>query len=560
MLKKFGFLITALSASLLVGLSLGNAKQEYSPALATDPWQEEVSAEDILIKYAKAVVDDEEADYVTVASGRFSYFVRHGFLSSSTIEKYETVTGDGTTTCGYDYTTGVVDSKRAYVIGNTADASNGTKLLLKKNTDGVILGITAHEAMTCTAPEVTFKGWFNSWVYVDSFVKRSGSNSYTSIQSKKIATGEETYSQEAVTIYNGDTIYFQIYHKYGNGDVKQTEGSGLPTFTLDEYKIERTIKTTEMARTYYNNALASNADADFVRDESQVFEYGVRHGKIEANNVVKFDSVTKENSNITYAIASDTGNVYAGITYGKNIWTLNDDGVIFVIRALEEVTFKSVALTYAGGWQDGIYITYAIKNNGASYYTVVAKEYYKTANGDTAAVAPITLRTGDQMFFEFRSAATTGGRRSIQDNSDTGNVPTFVVSKKDVGSVSVEANTFMAKYMKLATVSGNGTGLCITQNWYANAKTAFNAISDDARELFLTNAAYTEGADRLRAWATANGDEVDGSYLLVSSGKITVFNEIINNDNSMIIFAIIFGTFASLSLLVFFINKMLHNK
>ena len=559
MLKKFGFLITALSAGLLVGLSLVGAKQEYSPALATTDWAEDISAEEILIKYAAAVVADSEADYETAASGRYSYFVRHGFLSEGTIEKYETVTGNGTTTSGYDYTTG--DSKRAYVVGNSADASNGTKLLLKKNTDGVIVGITANEAMTCTVDEVTFQGWFNSWVYVDSFVKRDGLSAYNLIQSKKIATGEETYSQEAVNLYSGDTIYFQIYHKYGNGDVKQTSGSGLPVFTLNEFKvenIERTIKTTEMARLYYDNALASNANADFVRDETQVFEYGVRHGKIEANNVVKFDSVTKAGSNITYAIAADTGSVYAGITYGKNLWTLNDDGVIFVVRALEDITFKSVALTFAGGWQDGVYITYAVKNNGASYYTVVAKENYKSANGDTAAVAPIQLAAGDQMFFEFRSAATTGGRRSVQDNSDTGNVPTFVISKRDVGSVSVEANTFMAKYMKLATVSGSGTGLCITQNWYANAKAAFNAISADARELFLTNAAYSDGADRLVAWATANGDEINGSNLLVSSGKTTVFNEMINNDNSMIIFIIIFGTFASLSLLVFFINKMLN--
>ena len=44
-------------------------------------------------------------------------------------------------------------------------------------------------------------------------------------------------------------------------------------------------------------------------------------------------------------------------------------------------------------------------------------------------------------------------------------------------------------------------------HYYSTAKTAFNALSDEARALFVSNSAYEAEYARLQAWADANGDQ-----------------------------------------------------
>ena len=560
--KKIGVLSLLLSAGLLLGLAINGNKasqQRVFEAKATDPWQEEIYAANLVIGYGKAVKADSTADYATATSGRYSFFVRHGYLTNNKIHKYDNVTSDGSTNATFTSNTATDATCSHWKFElKSGKLAEGTE-------DGVILGITAHETMTYSINTMTFKGWPNSGK-ANTYVQRSGLSSYDLIQSATITNTSTEYSQSEITLYSGDTAYFEFFQADGTGNLQSSGGAGLPTFKMAEAQIERTITTTNIAKDYYNHALATNPSADYARDETQVFDVAVRHGKIEANNVAKFDSVTFTSNNLAYTQSADTDKINAAISYGKNVWSGNDDGVIYVIKALQPITFQSNPKQF-NGWQDNVYLTYAIKESGASSYIVVAKEYYhgKTNSGDTQAVNPILLNTGDELYFEFRfpwEVTATNQRRSIQDNSDEGTVPTFVVSRVNIGTVAVEANTFMAKFMKLATVAtdNEGTGQCVSAGWYSRAKTAFNAMSADARELFLTDAAYADGAARLIKWATANGEEINASNLLVTASSNHLFINNSKQSTNVVLIVVIAVAISSLAFMgfAFFSRKRKH--
>ncbi|MCQ2802677.1 MAG: InlB B-repeat-containing protein [Bacilli bacterium] len=84
--------------------------------------------------------------------------------------------------------------------------------------------------------------------------------------------------------------------------------------------------------------------------------------------------------------------------------------------------------------------------------------------------------------------------------------------------------------------SNPGTGSCITEGWYANAKIAFNLLTDEERAAFLSQTEYKPYADRLLAWAAANGDTIIGQILV---GSASLPNEVINNDSLIIISIIV---------------------
>ena len=550
--KKIGIFSTLALSGLAIGL--GFAFKDVHQVKA-DGWSEELYAANLVIGYGKAVKASATADYQTADSGRYSFFVRHGYLTNNKCYKYDSCSSDGSTNATFTSNT-ATDSAASHWKWEM----KGGKLA-ENTEDGVILGITANTPMTMAIDTMTFKGWPNSGK-ANTYVKRSGINAYLSVQSVTIANTSTEYSQSAIALNTGDTVYFEYIQLSGTGNLQSSGGAGFPLFKFNEYgseQVEKTINTTEVAKNYYNNGVKYDADADFVDDATLAFKYGVRHGKIEANNVEKFDTISNA---CDYSQSSDTENTHAAITYGKNLWSANDDGVIFIFKALRPLTFEFTSLTYAGGWTTNVHHTFAIKESGSSSFIIVSRWQY---SGATQAVNPILLNTGDELYFEFRYAWSSSPRRSIQDNSDTGNVPTFIFTDKNNAATSVEANTFMAKYMKLATIAldNQGTGQCASAGWYTAAKAAFNAMSADARELFLTDAAYTNGKDRLIAWATANGDTIDGTNSLVKASTNVVGAPITseNNNSTLMISLVVVCVAVSMTLLstLIIIKKRKHH-
>ena len=526
MLKKISVLTLFVATGLMAGL--GNAKQnEFSKASATASWSESATVSTLATNFYNAFKDDDSVSQLDSTSGRYTYFVRHGYLANNKCEEYtKVVTGSENYLWTDTSTDAYVSTWRINLKGGKE--SEGTE-------DGGIIGFVANTTMTCSIANRTFGGWPNSGK-VNIYVKRNGKSQYTSIQSTTITNTSTEFSLDEVVLYQGDTFYFEFFQSNGGGNIN----FGDMAFSLSEYLVEKTISATDVIRSYYDGALSYNEGtskcdivAEYATDESQLFEVAVRHGNFYTT-MEEFDQITGATAGASrFEVSTDTS-LKADIIYGSYMRSVGNDGVVLVIKALANITFESVAKSYGGSRDGSCSIFYGLKENGEDSIITVAKETY--SGGFGLGVAPIVLNTGDTLYFEFISNAASGWKRNIQRSGDT--EPTFVISQRNLEDDSVEANTFMAKYMKLATVTGEGTGLCKTNGWYTAAKAAFNAMTSEARELFLTDSDYEAGADRLRAWATANGEVINASNLLVASSNNTFLN-IANNNNSAIIIVII---------------------
>lgn len=102
-------------------------------------------------------------------------------------------------------------------------------------------------------------------------------------------------------------------------------------------------------------------------------------------------------------------------------------------------------------------------------------------------------------------------------------------------------DVFVTTYMHPEIDPSNpGTGSCITEGWYANAKAAFAELNDAEKTAFTSDIEYAVYYERFVAWARANGETFDGINIV----QITSFNPLIYSENSgtvlVIILSIIF--------------------
>lgn len=77
-------------------------------------------------------------------------------------------------------------------------------------------------------------------------------------------------------------------------------------------------------------------------------------------------------------------------------------------------------------------------------------------------------------------------------------------------------------------VNNQGSGKCISEGWYNEAKGMFNTVlSEEQRMLFMSDNYYAEPRARLEAWAVANGDNYNAVENLISN-RISISN---NSDS-----------------------------
>lgn len=81
-------------------------------------------------------------------------------------------------------------------------------------------------------------------------------------------------------------------------------------------------------------------------------------------------------------------------------------------------------------------------------------------------------------------------------------------------------------------------------HYYGTAKTAFNALNTHQRSLFTTNSAYSTEWARLSAWASFNGDSLNGSNILASNHVSSSLN--VTYEQNSVVLVLIVG-FSSLS-------------
>ena len=77
-------------------------------------------------------------------------------------------------------------------------------------------------------------------------------------------------------------------------------------------------------------------------------------------------------------------------------------------------------------------------------------------------------------------------------------------------------------------------------HYYSTAKAAFNALTKDQRDMYVSNEAFADGWARLSAWATANGESLNSSNQLAARPGISPLVNIIGeNTNTVAIIVII---------------------
>lgn len=160
------------------------------------------------------------------------------------------------------------------------------------------------------------------------------------------------------------------------------------------------------------------------------------------------------------------------------------------------------------------YVLRYIANNGTSDYNETSENH-----GSTVYVSDNSFTKSGYEFAHWNTNNDDSGTSYAPDDTFVITSLTFLYAIWVEEGAPTAVSNFITNYMHMDDVSysGNGTGLCISNGTYASAKVAFNALSSAARELFVSDASYLAAKNRLVAWATANGEQLNASNSLVAA-------------------------------------------
>ena len=107
----------------------------------------------------------------------------------------------------------------------------------------------------------------------------------------------------------------------------------------------------------------------------------------------------------------------------------------------------------------------------------------------------------------------------------------------------------------------NDTGECKGENGlYQIAKTAYNELTTSQKQKFCTYSSYKNGRERLSAWARANGDMLDLTSYEIVSVNSQALNVITQNNNAIIVIAMVIGTISLSGTALFLFKKKKYNR
>ena len=440
---KIGGGLLAFGLALTLGIGQSHVFSSHKEARA-EAWNETIDFKQIGIKYAKEVVDNSEADYSTSTSGKFRFGVRHGYLLNGTVEKFGSVTGDGSSSCDFKVTAD--DVSHAELRNWRFDALNS---------DGCIVFITALEPMSISVDAVTIAtAWFDAGVYNNYYVQLNGESDYHLIKSQKQPVkNEATFAPlEAVNLSAGDTLYYEFVSTSTGTAASarrnvQLSAGNIPTFKLSGalVDVDTSIVMNKLLINYATGVKAKST-LDFSIDPTVSFKYYVRHGSVGDGEIQKYDDVTAPSSDsCVYAISTDTEGQYSN---ARNwIFRTNDgDGIILGFEALQALTFKFEGAEF-GGSAGGCYITIYLLNKGATEYKLIKNTNITEAEAKlSCGVDRVIMDAGDTVLWEFRRPDDSGQRGDSRPNIQSTPYPTFQFKSFDLEAYKEEAKTALANY------------------------------------------------------------------------------------------------------------------
>ena len=392
-------------ASFLFGLltvptCLGG-QNNYKEASAA-AWEEKVSIRNLMAEYAKVLSSDSTANYATAESGKYSFFIRHGYLGEQRVSKYDNVTY--VSNVNSSYSTNVSDES-AIVQGWQIKLSAANY----KPADGVICGITANEKSYFSADYVKLGGWPSNASF-NWYIQKSGETACNLIKTVTFvsaAASADCSGLDKIVLDQGDTIYWEFYYSSGGRNIQENNGK-LPIFNISEYY---ELPSDTIGVDTVVAALADNATAT---TPNGVVEY-----------TVKNSSITSEN--YSSATAGNLGTSGSDYYLASNELTLNNG---------QKVTFELTA-------KEAAYVQLQLTNNITENENLTLSGYlYKSSLGKTKQIYSVccsenfdeTIPQGgvlmakdDVLYVEYSS--------SNNSEVSTNMLPMFVIAQ-DTGKVS----------------------------------------------------------------------------------------------------------------------------
>lgn len=199
--------------------------------------------------------------------------------------------------------------------------------------------------------------------------------------------------------------------------------------------------------------------------------------------------------------------------------------------------------------------------NGDVVYTFNTDEGYLYAVESSNYLRSSTLSNSSRWLLSFNDGVLTiknyaypsrtmrfnSGSPSLISCYTTGQSPVAIFADINV-SVAQKAQTFVTRFMKPVSVpiTDSGTGKCISESWYSNAKTAFNELPLEVRTYIANN--FTDAFVRLSTWANKNGDQMS-DYQIINARNVDLTNTQYNNIY-IIVIAFASASFIGLALIL----------
>ena len=302
-------------------------------------------------------------------------------------------------------------------------------------------------------------------------------------------------------------------------------------------------------------------DTDISVSNATKYSVSVRHGNLSAATLEKFPFSVytgdyygqRENQVSAFGYDDGDGKLNTtNITYVRNNYmnSYGNDGCIISIYAKVSltVTVPNIDLSSTASWLlSGTKVNYWVhkSNDEAGVYTLISENSYSGRPTSFGGLTSYNLSYHDTLYFEFIYNGTDNSKYSERDRENPSNYVGSLTFNFDnnhqMVKEFVQDNMHMTDYDSDLHVGVEGDGWCKDEehHYYSTAKAAFNALTDDQRELFCTSATFANAYARLRAWAAANSDTFDLNSYTISEANNTL-GFVANNHSSVgIIIAII---------------------
>ena len=271
---------------------------------------------------------------------------------------------------------------------------------------------------------------------------------------------------------------------------------------------------------------------------------------VAANRVVMEETTTTGYSvigTITYPSNTETISVNTLSTSTSGYTTIESNairlgsgsntGTVTVTSTTSNITKVVVSAKIYGSDSPVTLTIGGTSNTLTSSYADYVKEYTTATN----SVAIATTTNKKRAYIESISVYET----------KTTTIQVDISSSEDC----VGLESFIDTYMHMDYVQNLGYCKDNEHHYYSSAKTAFNALNTHQRSLFTGNSAYTSEWARLSAWATANGESLNGSNQLAANNIINPLAISTEGKSTLIIVLIVSLVGVSIIGGYFFIKK-----